>query len=144
ATPEQGTYDSNTNIWVVGTMPAAGPDGEARLRILGRVPGGGVNTTPAIADGNDPDPNPLNNSSGPLPPSTGPVDLAASLVMTGDLTAAASPVNYTMGIANAGTGASVGAIELELQLPPNVTITTSPAGWTCQQVAQVYTCSRSD
>jgi uncharacterized repeat protein (TIGR01451 family) len=144
ATPEQGSYNAGTNFWTVGNMPASGPDGEARLRIVGIVPGGGVTSTSPTAGGDQADPNLLNNNPGPLPPSTGPVDLAASISMTGSLLAAGNPVSFTIGITNVGTGPSVGAIDFRLALPANITATTPPPGWGCTQIAQVYACTRAD
>jgi uncharacterized repeat protein (TIGR01451 family) len=144
ATAEQGTYDQGTNFWTVGNMPASGPDGEARLRLVGIVPGGGVTGTSPTAEGDQADPNLLNNNPGPLPPSTGPVDLAASIAMTGDLSGSGNPVSFTIGITNVGTGPSVGAIDFRLALPPNITATTAPPGWGCSTIGQIYACTRAD
>jgi len=145
APPAGTTFNPATNTWDVGTMPAAGPGSTQTLTIVGVVPETGGNTTVPRAQGDQPDPNPTNNSpSTPLVFSTG-VDLAAAISMTGDLAAAGSPATFTLTARNVGTGTSAGPISALLALPPSLTITgAAPAGWTCATVDTVYTCVRAD
>ena len=60
ATPSQGTYDSATGLWSVGSLATGAT---ATLAIVGQVTGSGVLTNTATATGAEADPDPSDNTA---------------------------------------------------------------------------------
>src|SRR5262249_59242237 len=59
ATPSEGTYDSGTGVWTVGTLPATR---QATLSLLALVEEAGTHTNTATRASAVPDPDPPDNT----------------------------------------------------------------------------------
>ena len=106
--PSQGSYDSATGIWTVGSLANGGSAG---LTITARVTQAGtVTNTASVSDSDQPDPDPTDNSS----TVTLTTETIADLAITKTLTGPAIPglaTTYTIVVTNLGpspvTAASV-------------------------------------
>jgi hypothetical protein len=64
ATPSQGSYNSGTGVWTVGTVGTAGSATmELKVMVGAAVPSGTVLTNTAVVKADQPDPNPANNTA---------------------------------------------------------------------------------
>ena len=108
AAPSQGSYDTATGIWTVGSIANAGSAG---LTITARVTQAGtVTNTASVTDSDQPDPDPADNTS----TVTLTTETIADLAITKTLTGTAIPglaTTYTIVVTNIGpspvTAASV-------------------------------------
>src|SRR5262249_12248427 len=124
ATASQGTYDETAGTWSVGDLPATGT---ALLPITARVTAlTSFTNTASRTDGNEPDPNPANDTSSVSGTTALVADL--SITKTDDQTLAipGAPLTYTITVQNAGPSDVVGAPVSDTFPPP-----LAGASWSC-------------
>jgi uncharacterized repeat protein (TIGR01451 family) len=64
ATPSQGSYNSGTGVWSVGTLTASGSATmQLKVTVGAAVPSGTVLTNTGVVKADQPDPNPANNTA---------------------------------------------------------------------------------
>jgi len=124
ATPSQGNYDPASGVWTVGSV-AASQSAVLSLTALVTQTGGFTNTASKTA-GNEPDPNP-GNDSGSVTATAGRVaDLSVTKTDAVDSLVAGLTDTYTITVANAGPSAVTGAPVVDT-FPAALTAVT----WAC-------------
>ncbi len=142
-TPSQGSYDSGTGVWAVGSLAGSAT---ATLDITVQVNASSVDNFAQVtrAQAADPDSQPAENPLGPGNPpdqddeavatvTAAPVaDLAISKTDGGATTTPGGTVTYTLTVSNSGGADATGAVISET-VPANSTFNAgaSSAGWTC-------------
>ncbi|ANB17311.1 DUF11 domain-containing protein [Dokdonella koreensis] len=126
ATPSQGTYDSGTGVWTIGTLAIAGPAATATLTIRATVTQDGtlVNTATRTASDRT-DTNPGNDSASATVVASASANL--SVVKTGP--ASATPgqnVSYTLAVSNGGPS-DAQAVVLNDSTPAGLTFVSASA-----------------
>uniref|UniRef100_A0AC34F4F5 DUF11 domain-containing protein n=1 Tax=Panagrolaimus sp. ES5 TaxID=591445 RepID=A0AC34F4F5_9BILA len=100
ATPSQGTYNSGTGIWAIGSLTNGA---NATLTVTATVNPTGVYTNTATISGAQNDPVPANNTS-----SITPTPVKVQVVKTGPATAnTGTTINYVLTVSNTGTGNAI-------------------------------------
>jgi uncharacterized repeat protein (TIGR01451 family) len=139
ATPSQGTYNSGTGAWTVGTV-SIGTD-TATLSITATVATAGTKTNTAEITASavfDPDSTPNNHNASEDDQSSVSVtpqqvaDLSITKSDSPDPVAIGNDITYTITVTNAGPNTATSAI-LADTVPTNTTFRSisPPAGWTC-------------
>ena len=124
ATASQGTYDENAGTWAVGNLPATGT---ALLSITARVTAQTPFTnTASRTAGNEPDPNPANDSSNASGTTALLADLSITKTDNQTLAIPGAPLTYTITVQNAGPSDVAGA-PVSDPFPPPLT----DASWSC-------------
>ena len=102
ANPSQGSYDSASGIWTLGSLAAAGAGATATLTIVATVEDyGGFTNTATVTASDQPDPNPANNSSSVVVAPIANADLA--VVKSGPASViAGQQIFYTLDVTNNG------------------------------------------
>jgi uncharacterized repeat protein (TIGR01451 family) len=132
ATPSQGSYNSGTGIWTVGTVNNGN---DATLELSGRIQSAGARVNFAevsASDQFDPNSTPGNgqqaneNDQASVSFETESIDL--SLVKTADptLVIVGNNVNYTLVVSNAGPSTATG-VEVKDQLPSGIAFSNASA-----------------
>jgi uncharacterized repeat protein (TIGR01451 family) len=135
ATPSQGTFDSGSGIWTVGTV-AVGPDAAQTLLISVRILAPAVNTIPpartntaTVRGADEHDPNPGNNT-GTSTVTPRYADLGVKKSTNNVQPDVGETVVYTVSLFNLGTSAATN-VEVTDALPSNVEfVSASPAAGT--------------
>jgi large repetitive protein len=125
ATPSQGDYDPATGVWTVGSV-AASQSAVLSLTALVTQTGGFTNTARKTA-GNEPDPNPGNDSGSVAATASRVADLSVTKTDAVDSVVAGLTDTYTITVANAGPSAVTGASVVDT-FPTALTGVT----WTCE------------
>jgi uncharacterized repeat protein (TIGR01451 family) len=132
-TPSQGSFDTATGIWAVGTLASMGAGATATLQLTATVTEDMALTNVAVKTAQDqPDPNPTNDQ-GSIESVGQPVaDLR--MTKTDGVTSAVpgTSVTYTIVVTNAGPSNAT-AVSLSDALPAGTTFVSldSPGGWAC-------------
>ena len=133
ATPSQGTYNSGTGIWTVGTVAL----GESKtLTILARVLAPAVNTIPlaqtnvaTVTKSDEYDPNPGNNT-GSVTETPQYADLGVKKTTNNVQPNVGETITYTVTLFNLGTAVATN-VEVTDALPANVAfVSATPASGT--------------
>jgi len=135
ATPSQGTFDSGSGTWTVGTV-AVGPDAAQTLLISVRILAPAVNTIPpartntaTVRGADEHDPNPGNNT-GTSTVTPRYADLGVKKTTNNVQPDVGETVVYTVSLFNLGTSAATN-VEVTDALPSNVEfVSASPAAGT--------------
>ncbi len=124
ATASQGTYDENAGTWAIGNLPATGT---ALLSITARVTAlTPFTNTASRTTGNEPDPNPANDSSSVSGTTALIADLSITKTDNQTLAIPGAPLTYTITVQNAGPSDVAGAPVSDPFPPP-----LSGASWSC-------------
>ncbi len=124
ATPSQGTYDSSTGIWTVGTVPVD----ELLMMVIEAIvvsPHWRVTNVATIYHSDQIDANPNNNTDSivvvPLP-----ADLQITKTANVTTIEVGGTLNYTLLVTNAGPGAFTN-VTVRIGLPPGVPVSATAA-----------------
>ncbi len=140
ATPSQGTYNSGTGVWTVGTVGTAINANSATLQIVATVATAGAKTNTAQVSASaqiDPDSTPNNNVPGEddqasvtVTPLT--TDLSITKTDSPDPVIAGANLTYAITVTNNGSATATNATMSD-PLPSGTTFQsiTTPPGWTC-------------
>jgi uncharacterized repeat protein (TIGR01451 family) len=137
ATPSQGTYNSGTGLWTVGTLPA----GTASLQIVATVTqAGALTNTAQVATSDQPDPdstpgnsNPAEDDQSSATVSGQQVDLRLSKRDQGVTIRPGDLITYTLAYTNAGNVTATGVVISET-VPVSTTFSAAaslPTVWSC-------------
>ncbi len=146
ATPSQGSYNSVTGVWAVGTLASGAT---ATLTLVATVTAPGVITNIAEVIGVDqPDPDSVPNNNDPAeddqddaPINGQPADLTITKSHSGSF-AVGYTGTYTLTVTNIGAGSTTGTITVTDTLPTGLTFVSGTGpGWTCSAALQVVTCT---
>ncbi|MFC5401126.1 DUF11 domain-containing protein [Cohnella soli] len=136
ATPSQGTYNSVTGVWTVGTVTAGDPP---KLTITTKVVSPNANTfTTTLAHSDQIDPNHTNNSaSSTITPKQ--ADLGATLTVSNSSPNVGDTITYTATISNSGP-ASATNVSVNTLFPAGVTfVSATPSQGTYNSATGVWT-----
>ncbi len=144
ATPTQGPGCTGTTT-VACDLGAIASGSTASVTIVATATAPGVVTNTASVTGNEPDPNPGNNTATEPTTVADPTaaDLSVRKTDTPDPVAPGQVITYTLSIANRGPAAAASVVVADT-LPVGTTFESAvpPAGWTCPApVAGVLTCT---
>jgi uncharacterized repeat protein (TIGR01451 family) len=124
ATASQGTYDAGSGAWTLGNL-AASRSALLSVTALVTLDGQFTNTASRTA-GNEPDPNPANDSASVVASADLVADLSITKTDGHTLALPGQPVTYTITVTNAGPSDITGATVSD-PFPPALTGAT----WTC-------------
>ncbi len=141
-----GTYNPNTGIWNVGTVPV----GTVSLVIQAKVLQAGTiinNAQVSKSDTTDPDSTPnagTGDDAASVSISARTPDLTVTKTHTGNFVRGGNGT-YTITATNSGNATTVGVATISDTLPTGLTpISASGTGWTCTIAGQNVNCNRSD
>jgi uncharacterized repeat protein (TIGR01451 family) len=122
AIPTQGTYDSGSGLWTVGSLAT---DATAELAIAAAVTEPGPVTNLALkTGGNEPDSNTANDSAAAAINAAATADLAVLTVVDRAQALAGETVTFTVTVINRGSGPATG-VSITDALPNGFTLTTA-------------------
>ncbi len=123
AVPSQGSYDSATGTWTVGSIANAGSAG---LTLTARVTQAGtVTNTASVTDSDQPDPDPTDNTATVTLTTETIADLTITKTLTGS-PVPGLPVSYTIVVTNTGPSPVTAANVTDL-----FPIAFAAPAWTC-------------
>lgn len=154
ATASRGVYVAATGVWELGDLAATGADATAtlELQVVIKTAGAIVNSAPVL-EADQPDPNPLNNSSSAETQAVSS-KLTPAISIAGDINTPGAVVDLGISVTNTGAAASTAPMMLIVPLPaehnymPTSSMasvstrqTAGAAGWSCTLVGRTVFCS---
>ncbi len=136
ATPEAGTYDSNTGVW---TVPSLASGASTTLRIAATVnTGDRVTNTAQITASDQPDPDPTDNQASVTLPSGG-ADLSLGKTIDNPNARPGQNVTYTLTLSNSGPENATG-VQVTDRLPAGLTfVSAAPSAGTYDSTTGIWT-----
>jgi uncharacterized repeat protein (TIGR01451 family) len=137
ATPSQGTYDSTTGLWTIGTLPSLSVQ---TLSIAAQVVSGGVETNTAVISHADQfDPTTANNAATVTETPQQLVDLSVVKTVDNPTPNVGDTISYVVTLANAGPSDAT-SVQVTDLLPAGLTfVSATPSQGTYDSTTGVWT-----